>query len=112
MEQAIASVRSGEVTLAARATKLHGIDVREGQPIALVDDDLVAAEATVADAVTACVALMLEGRDGAIVTLYSAADQTAEEAESIADALRTRFGCEVEVVPGGQPHYPYLVGVE
>jgi hypothetical protein len=112
MEQAIASVRSGEVTLAARATKLHGIDVREGQPIALVDDDLAAAEATVEDAVRACVSLILEGREGAIVTLYTGADETAEAAEAIADSLRARFRCEVEVVPGGQPHYPYLIGVE
>lgn len=112
MEEALANVRSGEVTLAARSTRLHGIDVREGQPIALAEDDLVAAEETVADAAHAAIARMVDGRDGAIVTLYAGEGTSAADAAALADALRSEFGVEVEIVDGGQPHYPYLIGVE
>ena len=103
---------SGEVTLAARSARLHGIDVREGQPIALVEDDLVAAEETVATAAWAAVARMISGRDSAIITLYAGEGTSAADAAALADALRSEFGVEVEIVDGGQPHYPYLIGVE
>lgn len=112
MEEAIANVRSGEVTLAARATRLHGIDVREGHPIALVEDDLVAAEETVGAAAHAAVARMISDRDSAIITLYAGEGTSAADAAALADALRSEFGVEVEIVDGGQPHYPYLIGVE
>ena len=67
---------------------------------------------TVAAAARACVARMVTGREGAMVTLYHGDGETAEAAEALADALRTACACEVEVVGGGQPHYPYLIGVE
>jgi DAK2 domain fusion protein YloV len=112
MEQAIACVHTGEVTHAARATHVHGMAISEGQPIGLVDGDLVVAEATVADAVRRCVAIMVEGRDASLVTLYAGEGETAAAAEAIAAALRGAFNVDVEVVAGGQPHYPYLIGVE
>jgi DAK2 domain fusion protein YloV len=112
MEEAIASVRSGEVTLAARATRLRGIDVREGQPIALVDGELYDAAETIADATAAAVRHMATGRDGAIVTLYAGEGVGHADAEALAESLRAELGVEVEVVDGGQPHYAYLIGVE
>ncbi len=112
MAVAITDVRTGEVTLAARATTMHGKTIAEGQPIGLVDGDLVVAEATVSDAVRSCVSIMIGGRDAPLVTLYAGDGEDAASAGAIADALRTDFGIEVEVVAGGQPHYPYLIGVE
>lgn len=112
MEQAIAAVRTGEVTHAARATRVHGMEISQGQPIGLVDGDLVVAAATVADAVRRCVAIMIEGHDAPLVTLYAGEGEDPAAAEAIASALRGEFGIEVEVVAGGQPHYPYLIGVE
>ena len=96
----------------ARHARSTASTIAEGQPIGLVDGDLVVAEATVAAAVRACVALMVEGRDAPLVTLYIGEGEDAAAAEAIAEALRTEFGVEVEVVAGGQPHYPYLIGVE
>jgi dihydroxyacetone kinase-like predicted kinase len=112
MGEAIGSVRTGEVTLAARPTQMHGNAIAEGQPIGLVDGDLVVAEATIGDAVRRCVAIMIEGRDAPLVTLYAGEGEGAASADAVAGALRSEFGVEVEVVAGGQPHYPYLIGVE
>ena len=55
---------------------------------------------------------MIEGRAAPLVTLYAGEGEDAATAEAIADALRREFEFEVEVVVGGQPHYPYLIGVE
>jgi len=112
MEAAIAAVHTGEVTLAARPTRIHGLDVRKGQPIALIDGDLTLAAETVADAVYECAARMLAGKSGAIVTLYFGEGESATAADTVAGRIRATFACEVEIVDGGQPHYPYLIGVE
>ncbi len=112
MNEAIANVRTGEVTLAARATTMRGIDVRVGQPIGLVDGELAFAGEVIAEVARDCVRQMLEGRDGAIVTLYAGEDEPEDAAEALAVALREEHGCEVEVVAGRQPHYAYLIGVE
>jgi DAK2 domain fusion protein YloV len=110
MREAIGHVRSGEVTLAARATTIGGLQVRKGQPIGIVDGDLVVAEETVEDAVLACVERMVHRGDATLITLYAGAEEGA--ASALTEALRARFDAEVEVVDGGQPHYPYLIGVE
>ncbi len=112
MEQAIAGVHTGEVTLAARATRVHGLDIQQGQPIGLVDGDLVVAAETLADAVRQCVARMATDHDGGFVTLYAGAGADPAETTQLAEELRREFGLEVEVVEGGQPHYPYLIGLE
>jgi hypothetical protein len=112
MQDAIAQVHTGEVTLAARATRIHGLQIRKGQPIGIVDGDLVVAEESIADAVRGCVARMADGRDTTLITLYAGAGQDEAAAAALADALRAEFGAEVEVVDGSQPHYPYLIGVE
>jgi dihydroxyacetone kinase-like predicted kinase len=112
MEQASAAVHTGEVTLAARATRVHGLDIKRGQPIGLVDGDLVVAAATVADAVRQCVRKMIDGREAVLVTLYAGADADPATTPELAESLEREFGVETELVDGGQPHYPYLIGVE
>ena len=112
MTAAARSVRTAEITRAARETTLQGRAIRAGQPIGIIDNELRAVEETIGDAVRACVAAMIEGRAGAIVTLYAGEGVREDEASALADELRTAHGCDVEVVMGGQPHYPYIVGVE
>lgn len=112
MERAAAAVRTGEVTLAARPSHVHGLAIAQGQPIGLIDGDLVVAERTVEEAVRACVRRMLEGREAALVTLYAGEGVAPDEAERLAGAIRAETRVDVESVAGGQPHYPYLIGVE
>jgi len=66
----------------------------------------------VASAVEQCVAEMLSP-DASLLTLYVGADVRDEDAEALAEALRARYSSlEVELVPGGQPHYPYILSLE
>jgi dihydroxyacetone kinase-like predicted kinase len=55
---------------------------------------------------------MIDGREAPLVTLYAGEGEDEAASASLAERLRQRFGVEVEVIAGGQPHYPYLVGVE
>ncbi|MDE2836586.1 MAG: DAK2 domain-containing protein [Chloroflexota bacterium] len=112
MRSALDSVRSGEVTTAVRSTTIDGVDVLEGQAIAILDGALAAAAATPG----AALAAMLESagpEEGALVTLFYGAGLSEEAAQEAADAISGRFtGIEVEVHEGGQPHYHYLVSIE
>ncbi len=112
MEQACGTVRTIEVTRAVRATKLGGVRVREGDVIAIVDDELKLAAPSAEEAVMQALSDLPEGA-GTLTTLYYGAETTAAAAEALGHQLRQRFtSLEVEVVDGGQPHYDYIVSVE
>ena len=112
MRGALDEVRSGEVTTAVRSTTIDGVDVQEGQAIAILDGVLAAAAATPNDALVAMLdAAGLES--GALVTLFYGAGLAQETAEEAATGIGARLGgIEVEVHEGGQPHYHYLVSIE
>ena len=112
MDASAQHVRTGEVTIATRSVDMNGVKVRAGQPIGLLDDALAAAGETI----EAVIDQLLEKMDAAereLVTIYYGASATAEGAQALADAIRERYShLEVEVVAGGQPHYPYIFSAE
>ena len=113
MEEAIATVKTVEVTNAVRDTRMKGLKVSKGQAIAIVDDEeLVAAGDSMAEVVFE--ALDKAGVESAeVVTMYYGADVEVAQAEQIIQELRNKHpGKQVEMVSGGQPHYGYVVSLE
>ena len=109
---AAAAVRCVEVTTAVRDASVDGVAVRAGDAIALVDGALRARSATPEEALLLGLAHAV-GEDGEVVTLILGADAPEDAADSIPPRIEAAHpGVEVEVVRGGQPHYPYLAGVE
>jgi len=110
MRAAAEQAGAGEVTRASRDAELDGVRVRRGAWLGLVDDRAVAAGDdfdAVAGDVVEC--LLAPGRD--VLTLVTGAEEP--ELASLLEAVRARHpGLEVEVVPGGQPHYPLLLLAE
>jgi hypothetical protein len=112
MEEALGVVRTIEVTRAVRATSIGGIRVREGQSIAIVDDQLTLAAGSPEEAVLRSLEDVAGGQTS-LITLYHGGSANASQAASLAESLRERFPAhEVEVVRGGQPHHDYIVSVE
>jgi hypothetical protein len=110
MREQLASVVTGEVTVASRDAKLDGLDVREGAYLGLVEGRAVAAgDALPAVALEVVEKLLAEER-GWLGIL------TGEGAPSLDGLLATIHdghpGLEVEVNEGGQPHYPLLLVAE
>ena len=112
MAGAIERVRTGEVTTAVRDSAPDGVSVRQGQAIALLDGKVVAVAASPNEVLVAL--LRLAGlSDGALVTLYWGGSTDQASGIAAAEDVRRRWpGVEVELVPGGQPHYHYLVSIE
>lgn len=113
MEEAIATVKTVEVTNAVRDTRMKGLKVSKGQAIAIVDDEeLVAVGDSMAEVVFE--ALDKAGVESAeVVTMYYGADVEVAQAEQIIQELRNKHpDKQVEMVSGGQPHYGYIVSLE
>lgn len=113
MEEAVAGVKTVEITKAVRSTQIKGLKIKRGQFIGIVDDkELVAA----GDSITEVLFEALGKTDiesAEIVTLYYGADVEAAQAEQIVQEIHNKYTeKQVEVVSGGQPHYSYILSLE
>lgn len=99
-----------EVTRAIRSTTVDGQHVRAGEAIALLDGRVVAHGE---DEVTVLVDAAKRLTEAELFTLYSGADVDASRVQHAAQRLRAACPrVEVEVIDGGQPHYPFIVAAE
>ncbi|GIJ76976.1 hypothetical protein SAMN05443287_101154 [Micromonospora phaseoli] len=112
MAEAAGACRYAEVCRAGRDALTVAGPCRAGDVLALVEGEV---HLIGADLVGTCTALVdrLLGGGGELVTLLVGADAP----DGLADAVRTHITgrwpfVEVQSYPGGQPHYPLLVGVE
>ena len=112
MTEALETVTTIEVTRAARKSEIDGEKIRKGQFIAIRNDNhLIAWGDTIDDVILD--ALEKSGvADSELVTLYSGVEIEPEAADQAAAEIRNRYGVEVELVVGGQPHYDYIISVE
>lgn len=112
MEQGSKQVKSGQVTFAVRDSVFDGKPIAEGNILGIADGTIKVVGADVREAVLALVDNMLE-TDAEIVTLFYGEDVKREEAQEIANILCERYPeHEVELHPGGQPLYYYIIAVE
>ncbi|OLC52584.1 MAG: hypothetical protein AUH85_16580 [Chloroflexi bacterium 13_1_40CM_4_68_4] len=109
MSDAARRARTLEVTRAARTTTIDGVKVREGDHMALLDGKCVGAAPTSEDALR--VGAQAVGR-AELCTVYLGAGVDGDHRDSASAVLEAACGCQVEVVEGGQPHYPYIVSAE
>ena len=112
MNEAVSSVVSIEITQSIRDTTLEGKEVSEGDFMALVEGRLAALDATAEGALLASLA-GVDLTDDHIITIYWGADTDQTTTEEVAGRIEERVpGVQVDLVYGGQPHYPYFVSVE
>ncbi|MCX7680651.1 MAG: DAK2 domain-containing protein [Anaerolineae bacterium] len=112
MHSAMTGVRTGEITTATRSVTLNGIEVNSGQFIGLCDDELRVCGSSIEEVARKLLREM-EASQGEIITLYYGEGVSEEEARALADLIAQDWpDQDVEVVAGGQPHYPYILSVE
>ena len=112
MTQAIGAVKTLEITSATRSVSLDGVRVKKGQYIGLLDDQLVVASDDLWEATRSLLgAAQADSAD--LITVYSGEDLTPQLFGQIAEQIRSAFPeQEVELLDGGQPHYPLMLSVE
>ena len=112
MIDALDDVETGEVTIATRSVEIDGVQVEEGQIIALHNGNLVLAAASLEDA---CLGLLEKAHADhfELITLFYGGNIPKTEAFRIADVIRLRFSKqEIEVQEGCQPHYQFIISIE
>ncbi|MFC2002508.1 DAK2 domain-containing protein [Chloroflexota bacterium] len=112
MEKARATVRSIEITRAVRSAQLDGLSIKKKQAIGFLDRALVAVGDNAVDVLNKALA-RLNLEEAEVVTIYYGSEtEPANAEEVVADILQQHPQLQVEVVPGGQPHYEYIISVE
>lgn len=115
MQDAINEIVSGAVTYAIRETHYNGNDIKEGDIIGIVDNDIAAVSPDVNQTVEKVIRCMIEKRDieDPIVNLYFGDAVEEEDAIALSEHLQEQFeDAEFIVARGGQPLYYYYLSVE
>lgn len=112
MTAAAEAVVAGEVTRAVRQSASDAGPIREGDWIGIADGGVRAVDDTLAGATVALLDALV-GPDHEIVTLIVGEGAGADDTAGVTEWLDAeRPDVEVEVHQGGQPLYPYLLGIE
>lgn len=115
MTRAAERVVTGHVTFAVRDSDFDGHKIKKGEILALENGKLSFTEKDPVRAAVRLVRTMLRRNSGSsFVTVIHGSDATKEQAWQVADAIRTKYGDDIEVavVDGGQPVYYFILSVE
>ncbi len=111
MSEGLDAVSIGQVTYAAR--RLEGdTPLQEGQPFAMLNGEIVDSGESSGQVALSLAVRMAAESDGSLLTLYWGDVVTEDEADELGQAIADVTGLEVELIAGGQPHYPWLLALE
>lgn len=110
MLEALGQVATGEVTIASRDVELDGVPVRKGTYLGLADGEAVASSASFEEVARAVVERLLA--NGAEVLTILTGDADPQLDELVRHVQEHHPAVELDVHPGGQPHYPLLLAAE
>lgn len=112
MATSITEIQSGEITTATRSVEIDGVEVKEGQIIALHNGKLVVAAERIEDA---CLGLLEKAgtENYELITMFYGETINQAEANRIADTIRSHYpDQELEMQEGNQPHYHFIISIE
>ena len=114
LQRAASRVQTGLVTYAVRDSSADGLDIRKGAVIGLENGKLTVTEAEPVTAAWRVARHLVRKYNGSIVTIYTGQGVPEAMTELLLERLEKRYNGAVEIsaVPGGQPLYFYMIGVE
>lgn len=112
MTEEMDHVRTAQITYAVRATNIDGVEIEEGDIMAIGDHGMLAAGKSVeAVAVDALKAMLDE--DSELVTVYYGSDVPEDAAKGLVSRAKEMYqDKEIELQYGGQPIYYYMISAE
>lgn len=112
MTNAMANVRSGQITHAVRDTEMDGIELHNGDIIGLYEKTIVASGQDVNEVAKSVIEKMADD-DTAAITIYYGAGLTEAVARELEEQLIDEYPFhDIIVCEGGQHHYFYFISVE
>ncbi len=112
MTEAAGKVRTAEVTYAARDSEFDGAAIQEGDYLALLENQLFGTDRDL-DALLERLAQSEAIQSAEFLSIFYGEDVTEEEAQKAADTFTAACpNAEVNLLPGGQPVYYYMISAE
>jgi len=112
MSQASQTVESGEITTAVRESTSEIGEIKKGDFLGLQKGKVTVIAATIVEATNNLLKEMISN-EHEIVTLVAGEDSNEKETDQIVAWVNAEYEeLEVEVHEGGQPLYPYYIGIE
>lgn len=112
MNQAIQEIRSGSVTYAVRDTTIKNQEIKKGNFIGLYEKEITSFGDDLEETTIQLIRDMAFD-DAYMVTIYYGKDVDIQDAEDLKAKLEEEFeDLDVDIIPGGQPLYYYLVSIE
>ncbi|QDQ01691.1 DAK2 domain-containing protein [Lysinibacillus fusiformis] len=112
MTDALANVKTGQVTYAVRDTSIDGVEIHKDDFMALAEGKIVLSTPALKDAAEKVITDLVD-EDAEIVTIIYGEDTTEENAASLAKFIEESYpDVEVELFNGKQGLYPYIISVE
>ena len=112
MTHALGDVETGEVTTATRTVEINGVDVKEGEVLALLNGQVVLSTENLEKA---CLGLLEKAhtQDRERITLFYGENISKNEVNTIVDRIRADYPHhEIELHEGDQPHYQFIIAIE
>ncbi len=112
MTESATRVTTGEITVSTRNVTINDVTVRDGQIIGLINDKLAVAGEGIADTLLALLA-KADAASQELITLYYGNGLAEADASAMAERVRSAYAAQqVDLIPGNQPHYFFVVGIE
>ena len=112
MTQMMEDIQSGSITNAVRNTTIDGVEIKEGQFMAIQEGKIIKALDQIEDTLKHLLDEMID-EDSEIVTIISGEEADSGVTERTRLYIEEQYeDVEVEIHKGRQPVYPYLVSVE
>lgn len=112
MEEAVAHVKTGQVTYAVRDTEIEDKKIKKDDIIGLSNGEIVA----VGDSIDEVGYKLVKGivnDDYSLITIFYGNEIEEEKAYQFAERLEEEFeDFDIEVIFGGQPLYYYIISIE
>ncbi|MGN7939921.1 DAK2 domain-containing protein [Virgibacillus sp. 6R] len=111
LNEALKSVKSGQITYAVRDTNIDGLDISKGDFMGILDGKIIITDRNQLDASKKLLTEMI--KDEEILTIIQGQDASDEEVNQLIAFVEEQFeDIEVEVHKGEQPLYSYIFSVE
>ena len=112
MCEEIRQVRTGQLTYAVRDTHIDDKTIHEGDIMGVGDHGILAVGREIPETALETMKQMMD-EDAELISIYYGEDIKEEDAQALADQIADLYpDCDVEVNPGGQPIYYYIISVE
>ena len=112
MTNALGDVETGEVTIATRSVEINGVNVKEGEVLALLNGQVAV---STDDLEKACLGLLEKAHteERERITLFYGENISKNEVNTIVDRIRSAYPHhEIELHEGDQPHYQFIIAIE